>query len=76
LACNVTGINDLGLWVLVEDKEYFIPFRDYPGFINSSLNQILTIRYSPPSQINWPELDMDIELSALAHPESFPLIYK
>jgi len=27
------GINDLGFWALVEEKEYFIPFSDYPGFL-------------------------------------------
>lgn len=75
-ACNVTGINDLGLWVLVIDKEYFIPFSDYPGFKDSSVNQILSIRFHPPSQLHWKEIDIDIELDALSQPSSFPLIFK
>ncbi len=74
--CNVTGINDLGFWVLVEDKEYFVPFSDYPGFKDSSINQILNIRFSPPSQLHWIDIDMDIELPSLAQPESFPLVFK
>ena len=74
--CNLTGINDLGFWVLVEDKEYFVPFSDYPGFKQSSVNQILNIRFLPPSQLHWNEIDMDIELQELAQPESFPLIFK
>ena len=75
-ACNITGINDLGIWVLVEDKEYFIPFSDYPGFKDSSVNHIFNLRFFPPSQLHWKELDIDIELNALAQPESFPLVYK
>ena len=75
-ACNISGINDLGFWVLVEDKEYFIPFSDYPGFKESSVNQILNVRYLPPSQLQWEDIDMDIELQALVQPESFPMIFK
>ena len=76
LVCSITGINDLGFWVLAEDKEFFVPFADYPGFRESSVNQILNIRYLPPSQLHWPEIDMDIELQALVQPESLPLIFK
>jgi hypothetical protein len=70
------GINDLGFWVLVEEKEYFIPFSDYPGFRDSSINQILNIRFMPPSQLHWEELDVDIELQALVQPDSYPLAFK
>ena len=71
--CSVSGINDLGIWVLVEDIEYFIPFAEYPGFRDSSVSQLLNFRFSPPSQLRWEEIDMDIELEALALPDSFPL---
>ena len=74
--CNITGMNDLGFWVLVNDMEYFIPFSDYPGFKDASINHLLNIRYYPPAQLHWKDLDMDIELDSLSHPESFPLLYK
>ena len=73
--CDITGIYDLGFWVLVEGREYFVPFSEYPGFKDSSVNQILKVKYLPPSQLHWVEIDMDIELQALAQPESFPLIF-
>jgi len=74
--CKLTSINDLGLWVLIEDKEYFIPFKDYPGFRESSLDQIFNIRYYPSGQLCWADLDIDIDLKSLSEPESFPLIWK
>jgi Protein of unknown function (DUF2442) len=74
--CNITGINDLGFWVLAAAQEYFVPFSDYPGFKIASVNQIFNVRFLPPSQLHWEELDMDIELLALARPESFPLVFK
>jgi len=74
--CSITSINDLGLWILIEDKEFFIPFSDYPGFKDSSVNQILNIQFFPPSQLHWIDIDMDIELPSLAHPESFHLVFR
>ena len=74
--CSVTGINDLGLWILVDDKEYFIPFSDYPVFREASISKILNVGFYPPYQLHWKEIDIDIELQALNQPESFPLIYR
>ena len=68
-------MNDLGFWVFVEEKEYFIPFSDYPGFKESSINKILNVKFLPPSQLHWEEIDMDIELQALVYPEAFPLFF-
>jgi hypothetical protein len=74
--CSITSINDLGIYVLIENNEYFIPFTDYPGFKNASLNQVFKVRFYPPTQLHWEDIDVDIELQALMKPESFPLIYK
>lgn len=73
--CSVTSINDLGFWVLIENMEYFVPFSDYAGFKEASVNQILNVRFHPPYQLYWEGLDIDIELAALTKPESFPLVY-
>jgi hypothetical protein len=73
---SVTSISDLGFWVLVDDKEYFVPFKEYPGFKSASVNQILNFTFIAPNQLCWEDLDIDIELTALSHPESFPLIFR
>ncbi|MBI5653000.1 MAG: DUF2442 domain-containing protein [Chloroflexi bacterium] len=73
---QVTNINSLGLWLLVEDHEYFVPFDDYPVFKTATIDQILNFRRIGPRQYHWPHLDADIELDALDHPERFPLMYR
>ncbi len=40
LPSEVTNIEALGFWVLVEDREYFVPFADYPVFKGASIQQI------------------------------------
>ncbi|MBL7163372.1 MAG: DUF2442 domain-containing protein [Anaerolineales bacterium] len=73
---EVTNISHLGFWLLVDDREYFVPFQDYPGFTNASIAQIYYVQQIGPGQFHWPDLDMDVELEALEHPERFPLQYK
>jgi len=74
--CKITAINDLGLWILLDDREYFLPFLDYPGFKEASIDQIFKVQWIKPSQLRWEALDIDIEIEALSKPDSFPLIYK
>jgi hypothetical protein len=62
--------------MLIEDKEYFISFSDYPAFKDTTINQILNFNYIPPKQLSWESLDIDIEIEALEYPQQFPLKYR
>jgi hypothetical protein len=73
---SVTAITDIGFWILAEEKEYFVPFREYPAFKDASVNQILSVTFNPPAQLCWESLDIDIELPALSSPADFPLIFR
>ena len=72
---EVTSISAIGFWLLVDDVEYFVPFRDYPVFRQATVAQIYAVQRLSPTQFHWPELDADIELDALEQPEQFPLIF-
>lgn len=74
--CEVTNINQFGFWLLVDGHEYFVPFADYPAFRATTVAQIYDVDRIAPDQIYWPELDIDIDLSALEHPETFPLFFR
>jgi hypothetical protein len=73
---EVTNIEPLGFWVLVDDREYFIPFADYPVFQDASIQQIFQMRRVSPTQLYWPDLDADIEIEGLEQPEHYPLVFK
>jgi hypothetical protein len=72
----VTNISNVGFWLLVDNQEYFVPFDDYPGFRQASIAQIFGVEQLSPDQFNWPDLDIDIELDALCHPDQYPLVWK
>ncbi|RJR33267.1 MAG: DUF2442 domain-containing protein [Deltaproteobacteria bacterium] len=75
-AGEVTNIEPLGFWILVENKEYFVPFDDYPVFKNASIQQIFQMQRLSDTQLYWPDLDADIEIEALEQPEHYPLVFK
>ncbi len=76
LKSEVTNIGAIGFWLLVGDREYFVPFADYPDFQSATIEQVYRIEQPSPTQVYWPDLDVDIDLNALEQPERFPLAFR
>jgi hypothetical protein len=76
LQAEVTNIDRFGFWLLVGDKEYFLPYKDFPWFQTATVDQILNLQLLHDDHLHWPDLDVDLSLDTLAKPEAFPLIYK
>jgi hypothetical protein len=76
LISDITSITKDGFWLLVEDKEYFVAFADYPVFKRATVEQILAVKRIATGHYHWQAFDADIELEALENPERFPLIYR
>jgi hypothetical protein len=73
---EVVSIDREGIWLLVDDREYFLRHEDFPWFRQATLDNILTVELLHGDQLHWPDLDVDLSLDSLAHPEPFPRIYK
>ena len=71
-AVEVTNISRHGFWILVEERELFVPFSEFPWFQSSILNvELLHTRH-----LYWPDLDVDLSMESVEHPERFPLVSK
>lgn len=73
---QISHISPFGLWILIENTEYFIDFKDYPYFYKATLNQILDFSVDICGNFHWESLDIDIEKESLDSPEKYPLIYR
>ena len=73
---EVANIDRFGLWVLVEDKEYFLPHDEFPWFRSAKIEQILHVQLLHGDHLHWPDLDVDLCLDCLEEPAKFPLIYR
>ena len=74
--CEVTDISKYGLWILINEKEYYISFDLFPMLKNASVDKIFQVKYYPPDHLRWESLDIDIELDSLDKPDSYPLIFR
>jgi hypothetical protein len=75
ISVQITNIEQDGFWMLTPDGEYFFVYEDYPDFRNATVAQIYSFRQSLDG-FHWPDLDVDIELDALKHPDRFPHKFK
>jgi len=44
LEYEITNIERFGIWLVADDKEYYIKFEDYPSFKKASIKQILNVK--------------------------------
>jgi len=72
---EVTNIERDGFWILLPENEYFVSFDQYPAFKQAKIEQIFNFRYDE-DEIRWTDLDVDLEIEALRHPENYPLIFR
>jgi len=71
LAVEVTNISRHGLWILVGEKELFLPFSEFPWFEKATVAAIMHVQFSEPDHLYWPDLDVDLSVE---HPDRYPLI--
>lgn len=71
---EVTTITPRGFSLLVGRREYFVAFRDFPWFRDASIAQLTTVQLPSPHHLYWPELDVDLAVDSLEHPERYPLV--
>jgi hypothetical protein len=72
---EVQNISPYGIWLLVNDREYFLPFEEFPWFLKATIDQIYNLQFFHGNHLHWPELDVDVDLESLHHPEAYPLVY-
>jgi len=76
LAAEVQDISRNGIWLLIQGKEYFLAYSDYPWFKEAKLAAIYNLKLLHGTHLHWPDLDVELELESLQQPEKYPLVYK
>ncbi len=71
---EVTNISKHGFWLLLENEELFLPFSEFPWFQNVPIGKILHVELPNANHLYWPDLDIDLAVESVRHPEKFPLV--
>lgn len=71
---EVTNVSKHGFWLLIRDQEVFVPFTEFPWFSDAPIGHLLNVHLPSPHHLYWPDLDVDLAVESLFHPERFPLV--
>ena len=72
---EVQDISKHGIWLYVKEREYFLPYSEYTWFKDAKVSEVYNVELLHDTHLYWPDLDVDLELEALQHPEKYPLKY-
>ena len=70
---EVTNISSHGLWLLSSENEYFLSYDDFPWFKDAPVGKVLNIEEPRSGHFYWPDLDVDLSVDIIEHPEKYPL---
>lgn len=71
---EVTNVSQHGFWLLLEREELFLPFVHFPWFKDAPIGKVLCVEQSSAQHLYWPDLDIDLAVESIRHPERFPLV--
>lgn len=69
-------INAQGIMLSVLGNDYFLSYNRVPWLKDARISDVLNVRMSGRSAIEWEALGVDLEIESLKHPERYPLIMK
>jgi hypothetical protein len=67
-------VSQHGLWLLMGAEELFLPFLQFPWFQDAPIGKVLHVEQPSAEHLYWPELDIDLAVESIRHPEKFPLV--
>ena len=73
---NVLMINSQGILLNVMGNDYFVSYNRLPWMKDASIRSVLNVQMAGGNAIEWPDLDVDLEINSLKHPEQYPLVMK
>lgn len=71
---EVMNISIHGIWLFVNDAEFFLPYSEYPWFEDATIKQIVSVELHSDTHLFWPLLDIDLSIDILKQPENYPLV--
>src|ERR1700681_3833105 len=71
---EVTNVSPHGFWLFIGERELFVPFNQFPWFGEAPVREITNFYLPSPHHLYWPDLDVDLAVESIEHPEKYPLV--
>jgi len=73
-AVELSNVSTHGLWLLVDDRELHLPFDLFPWFREATIAELARIERPSQDHLRWPDLDVDLSIESIEHPDRYPLV--
>jgi hypothetical protein len=71
---EVTNVSRHGFWILLQGRELFVAFSEFPWFREAPIGQLVDVSLLQPDHLYWPQLDVDLAVESIEHPDRYPLV--
>ena len=71
---ELSNVSAHGIWLLVDDRELFLPYDEFPWFRDATIAQLASIERPTEESLRWPDLDVDLSIDSIEHPDRYPLV--
>lgn len=70
---EIVQVTPFGIWLAYENLEFFLDFDEFPWFRDAPVRKILNVELASANHFYWPDLDIDLDIDRIEHPELYPL---
>ncbi len=71
---EVVQVTPFGVWLAWGAQEFFLEHDKFPWFRRSPVGKIFNVIEEGEGHFYWPDLDVDLDVERIRHPEKYPLI--
>ncbi len=73
---EVVHVSGRGFWIMLDPpgRELYLPFEGFPWFREATIRQLSHIEVERQHLSRWPDLDVDLDVDRIEHPERYPLV--
>ena len=72
MSVSVSRTSKTGIWLLLNEKEHFLSFENFPWFKGAYVSAIHNVELMN-DHLYWPDLDIDLAVQSVEDPSQFPL---
>ncbi len=70
----MANVSQHGLWLLIDDREHYLPFDAFPWFLAATIGQLSRIERPARDHLCWPDLDVDLTVDSIERPDAYPMV--
>lgn len=71
---EVLDLTPHGVWVYAQGEELFLPYDKFPWFRGAAVEAVFNVEPLGREGLSWPDLDVDLLMDSIRHPENYPLV--